>query len=70
MDAGGQGVWLQCQVCGELHREKIDNYNIEDDIYIRLKCSKCRDSTTQLVIGDNLDDLYLYSNVNVDPRYY
>lgn len=68
MDAGSQGVWLQCQMCGELHREKI---NLEDDnIYIQLKCPKCRDGTTQLIIGNDLDDLYLYCNVNVDPRYY
>ena len=70
MDAGGQDVWLQCQSCGEIHKEKIGNYDIENDIFLRLKCSKCRDSTSQLILGADLDDLYLYTNVNVDPRYY
>ena len=61
-------VWMQCQCCGALYKKKIE-YNIEDT-YIQGECPKCRDETTNLICGENEDELYWWYNVNVDPQYY
>lgn len=62
-------VWVQCQCCGQLHKEIIQ-YNIEDDFYIKLHCSGCRDDTTHLICDENKSEIYHLYNLNVDPRYY
>ena len=61
-------IWVQCQSCGELHKETIQ-YNIED-IYIKLYCSGCRDDTTHLICSEDESEIYHLYNLNVDPRYY
>lgn len=33
-------------------------------------CEECEEETSQLWCGDNLDDIYLYWDINNDPRYY
>ena len=69
MNTGGRGEWLQCQSCGNLHKVDITKYNIEDDIYVKTKCTQCNTKSTHLLLGCE-DDVYLYINLNVDPRYY
>lgn len=64
----GTKVWLQCQDCGELHKEEIQ-YNVED-IYIKTYCPKCRDGTKHLVCSEDEDEIYKLYNPSVDPRYY
>lgn len=61
-------ILVQCQSCGELHKESIQ-YNIED-IYIKLYCSGCRDDTTHLICSEDESEIYHLYNLNVDPRYY
>lgn len=69
MSTGGRGEWLQCQSCGDLKQVDTSKYKIEDDIYIRMKCTKCNNKSAHLLLGSK-DDVYLYINSNVDPRYY
>lgn len=61
--------WLQCSVCGHIHKKKMI-YDVEDDLYIEEICPRCRGKTRQLVCSEKEDDIYMYYNVNVDPRYY
>ena len=65
----GDMVWVQCQVCGKLHKTKA-SYSSEDDLFIELQCPRCRDGTDHLLIGPNRDDVYLTGNANLDERYY
>ena len=61
--------WYQCQECGSLHREK-KRFDIEDDMYIQLKCPNCRGDTSHIWVGEDPKDVYLYGNSNLDSRYY
>ena len=61
--------WVQCQQCGKLHKVKV-GYTSEDDLYIILRCPRCRDGTHHLVIGEYEDEVYLTGNNNLDERYY
>ena len=63
-----EGVWLQCQSCGKLHKQEIKN-NIED-IYIELRCPGCKDKTTHLICSEDESEIYYLYNLNADPRYY
>lgn len=61
-------MWFQCQQCGYLHKEKIrDN---SENLYIKIECPKCRGETKHVCVGEHKEDVYLYGNLNVDPRYY
>ena len=62
-------VWVQCQVCGKLHKQETF-YNIEDEIYIKVLCPGCRDDTMHLVLSEDESEIYSLYNVNIDPRYY
>ncbi len=61
--------WVQCQVCGNLHKVMIHNLS-EEDLYIEAHCRKCRDDTKHLWIGQNKEDVYLYGNTFLDERYF
>ena len=65
----GDAVWAQCQVCGHLHKVKMRDIS-EDDLYIEEHCPRCRDGTKHLWCGENKEDVYIYYNLNTDPRYY
>ena len=60
--------WVQCQVCGKLKKMKIQPS--EDDLYIYEYCPHCRDETKHLWCGEDETEIYVYYNVNVDPRYF
>lgn len=64
----GEVGWVQCQVCGALHKVKIQLS--EDDLYIEEWCPKCRDETKHLWCGEDETEIYMYYNLNADPRYY
>lgn len=61
--------WFQCQSCGSLHPAEV-LFNIEEDLYVQVRCEHCRKMTSHLWVGDDKSDLYLMYDVNVDPRYY
>lgn len=65
----GDKVWMQCQQCGTLHQVKTKDTS-EDDLYIEEYCPKCRDGTKHLWCGEQKEDIYIYYNVNADPRFY
>ena len=64
----GGDNWIQCQVCGELHKVKTKDTS-EDDLFIDEYCPRCRDGTKHLWCGEP-EDIYMNYNLNVDPRYY
>jgi hypothetical protein len=61
--------YVQCQVCGEISQVDIE-YDLENDLYVKLKCPGCRNETTHLPCGDKAENLYLAYNLNIDPKYY
>ena len=65
-------VWVQCQVCGELHRVKNKDAAIsDDDLYTEpIFCPRCRDGTKHLLIGEYKDNVYIVGNSNLDKRYF
>ena len=65
----GDKVWVQCQCCGELHKVKTNDTS-DEDVFIYEYCPKCRDETKHLLIGEHQDDVYVWGNANLDPRYY
>jgi hypothetical protein len=62
------GGYYQCCSCGAVHYIKYP-YKTEE-LYYEMFCEECEDETLQLWIGDNLDDKYLYWDINNDPRYF
>lgn len=68
----GDNVWVQCQVCGHLHRVKKKDASIsDDDLYTEpIYCTKCRDGTKHLLIGEHKDECYIYGNNSLDERFF
>ena len=65
----GDAVYVQCQVCGKLHKTKEVEIS-EDDLYIKLHCPRCRGDSNHLFIGTYKDEVYLYGNANLDERFF
>ena len=63
-----QGTWIQCQQCGEIYfiQESVPI----DKLYVASFCPRCDEYTKGLNCGDSIEDIYLFVNTNVDPRYY
>jgi transcription elongation factor Elf1 len=59
---------FQCMQCGELHEVNMI-YDIENDIYIKMRCQNCRSDTQHLYCGNKYDK-YIYYDLNSDYRYY
>ena len=68
----GDKVWVQCQVCGRLHKVENKKASIsDDDLYTEpIWCPKCRDGTKHLLIGENPEDAYLMGDTFLDKRYF
>lgn len=60
-------TYLQCTNCGEIYqvRGKIDMSNV----YVNSYC-QCCGHVKALNCGNNREDLYIYSDINLDKRYY
>ena len=66
----GKRAQFQCVQCGHLHWIE-DPPNIdEDELYTKMKCRHCGQTTNHLCVGEQDEDKYLYYDVNADPRYY
>lgn len=61
--------YVQCQECGNVHKLQVA-FNIENKLYMRMKCPRCRGGTQHLWVGDNPEDVYLYGNIILDERFY
>lgn len=60
----------QCMNCGALHWIK-DPPNIdEDELYTKIRCSRCNQTVNHLWVGDVPEDTYLYYDVTKDSKYY
>lgn len=68
MGTKGKELW-QCQDCGNSLKTDGKYKPRDGNIYAKLWCKHCKKITQQLYCGDNIDDWYLYENVNVDQRY-
>ena len=67
MKSGEQDhTWVQCQCCGKIYA--IDKKVSVEALFIKSMC-RCGYNIA-LNLGDNRDDIYLYTNPNVDGRYY
>ena len=64
-----EGQQYQCQICGSLQRSK-ELFNIDNDLFIKMKCKHCGKETDHLWVDEDELDLYTMYNLNVDPRYY
>jgi hypothetical protein len=42
----------------------------EDKLYTKIKCENCKKTTNHLWVGEHPEDLYIYYDLNADPRYY
>lgn len=60
-------TWIQCTDCGKMYYIK-KNVPI-DKLYVVSVCPRCN-CEKGLNCGNDEEDVYLYVNVNVDPRYY
>ena len=58
---------IQCQVCGTIYTVQR---NIPfEEMCVKANCPNCG-VVTGLKLGDNENDVYVYMNENIDPRYY
>lgn len=62
--------YCQCEQCGHIHKEELKNCKIIDDMYIDIWCPRCREIRAHLLCGNKEEDLYYYSDVTKDFRYY
>lgn len=61
------GNYMQCQYCGNIYY--LDQEVSVDKLIIDSECPKCG-YTRALNCGDRKEDIYLYMNESIDPRYY
>lgn len=64
------GNYVQCQNCGHIYYV----YDIEDkfsteDFIIKAECPICN-NINGVNCGENLEDIYMFMNINKDPRFY
>lgn len=61
----------QCSNCGKIHEVDVRYRPRGDGItYMTLWCDRCETMTRQLDCGEDSDDLYHMSDINLDKRYY
>lgn len=65
----GTKAQFQCMNCGVLHWLE-DPPKVDDELYTKLKCKCCKRVTKHLWVGDKPEDLYIYYDLNKDPRFY
>lgn len=68
----GDKVWVQCAKCGNLHQVKSRDASIsDDDLYTKpIFCSRCRDGTKHLLVGEHEEDVYIWGDITLDERFY
>ena len=68
----GDKVYVQCTRCGTLSQVKNKDASISDDgLYTKpIFCSRCRDGTKHLLIGERKEDVYLLGDSMLDERFY
>lgn len=64
-----QKHYFQCQQCGAIHCV-IESYDLNEDIYEKFWCEKCKRISSHLWVGNEPEDKYLYGNNYLDERYF
>lgn len=62
-----KGSFVQCQYCGNIYYTEQEIQI--DQLMVNIVCPKCGYSRA-LNCGENKEDIYLYMNESIDPRYY
>ena len=60
--------YYQCQNCGSISETRF-KYKAKD-AFVNLWCDECEKETSQLYIGVDLLEKYLYMNPNFDERFF
>lgn len=60
--------YYQCQNCGSISETRF-KYKTED-AFVDLWCDECATETSQLYVGTDLLEKYLYMNPNFDERFF
>ena len=60
--------YYQCTKCGAIV-SLSEKFELEDDMYANCVCDKCG-NLRLLYLCDNIDDIYIYSDVILDKRYF
>ena len=68
MNTGKEKTYVQCQSCGHIYY--IEKSIPINKLYVASACPGCGEYTKGLNCGNTAEDLYLYMNTNVDPRYF
>lgn len=63
-------IFVQCTTCGKIYEVDEKYKPEENDIYIDLYCSHCKEVRRYLYCFENRDDLYIYADNTLDKRYY
>jgi DNA-directed RNA polymerase subunit RPC12/RpoP len=61
---------FQCMNCGTIHWIEDPPDIDEDELYTKLRCSRCKQTVNHLWVGTEPGDEYLYYDVTKDGRYY
>ena len=61
------GSYVQCLYCGEIYQTK--EMIPSEEFIVKTKCPHCG-VKKGLNCGENREDIYLYANINILPRYY
>lgn len=62
-----EGSFVQCQYCGNIYYTEQEIQI--DQLMVDITCPKCGYSRA-LNCGESKEDIYLYMNGSIDPRYY
>ena len=65
-----QKAQFQCMHCGHLYWIEDPPDIDEDELYIKIRCSRCKQTANHLWVGSTPEDTYLYYDVTKDNRYY
>ena len=61
------GTFVQCQYCGNIYY--LDQKISVEELIVDCKCPQCG-YTRALNCGEHKEDIYIYANETIDPRYY
>lgn len=61
-------TWVQCRHCGEIYQ--VYNQYQSDVLFIDSWCPECETENDALVLGEDIDDIYIMMDINLDGRYY
>lgn len=63
--------FYQCNQCGNIHRSYIIKVkDLDNDVYYKTYCPKCRGVQKHLWVGQDESEIYEFYNPILDSRYY